>query len=164
MLSDKMLKALNDQIELEFNSAYLYLAMAADCEQQNLPGFADWLKVQFGEEQGHAMRIFEHLVDRGGLVTLGAIARPKAKFGPPLEMFKEVLKHEQKVTAAIHKLYEVALAEKDYAAQTFLHWFINEQVEEEKNAEDIIRQLEAVDGKAHLVLMLDHKMGERKVG
>jgi len=164
MLSDKMLKALNDQIELEFNSAYLYLAMAAHCEEQNLPGFAHWLKVQFREEQGHGMKLFDHVCDRRGAVELGPVAKPASGLGSVLETFKQVLKHEQKVTAAIHKLYEVALAEKDYATQTFLHWFIDEQVEEEKNAEEIIRQLEAVDGKAHLMLMLDHKIGERKSG
>ncbi|HSW44835.1 MAG TPA: ferritin [Phycisphaerae bacterium] len=162
MLSDKMLKALNDQMDFEFSSAYLYLAMAAHCEARNLPGFAQWFKAQFGEEQAHAMKLFGYVADRGGTVALGAIAKPTSAFGSPLDTFKEVLAHEQKVTAAINKLYEVALAEKDYATQTFLQWYINEQVEEEKTAEDIIRQLEAIGGKAHLMLMLDHRLGERK--
>jgi len=162
MLSDKMLKALNDQIELELNSAYLYLAMAAYSEAQNLPGFGHWFRKQFEEETGHGMKIFSQICDRGGRVTLGPVTKPKADFGSPLATFQEVLKHEQKVTAAIHALYEVALAEKDFATQTFLHWFINEQVDEEKTAEEIIRQLEAIGDKPHLLLMLDHRLGERK--
>ncbi len=162
MLSPKMLKALNDQIELEFNSAYLYLAMAAQFEDRKLPGFAQWMKVQYGEEVEHGMKLFGHICDRGGRVTLGAIAKPKADFGSPLQTFKEVLKHERKVTASIHKLYALTVAERDYAAQTALHWFIDEQVEEEKNADDAIRQLEAIGDKDHLLLMLDHRMGERK--
>ena len=110
MLAEKVLKALNDQIEFEFNSAYLYLAMGADCEAKNLPGFAKWFKVQFQEEQGHALKLFSYVADRGGRVTLGAVAKPKAEFGSPLETFKEVLAHERKVTAAINKLYELAMA------------------------------------------------------
>ena len=164
MLSDKMVKAVNDQIEFEFSSAYLYLAMAADCEAQNLPGFAKWFKVQFQEEQSHGLKLFDYAVDRGGRVTLGPVAKPKAEFGSPLDAFKEVLAHERKVTAAIHKLYELAMAEKDYATTVLLQWFVKEQVEEEKTAEDIIRQLEAISGKSHLLLMIDHKMGERKIG
>lgn len=164
MLSDKIVKALNDQIELEFNSAYLYLAMGAHCEAENLPGFSSWFKAQFHEEQSHALKLFGYLADRGGRVSLGAVTKPKAEFGSPLETFKEVLAHERKVTAAINKLYELAVAEKDYPTQIMLQWFINEQVEEEKTAEDIIRQLEAIDGKPHLLLMIDHKMGERKIG
>ena len=162
MLSDKMLKALNDQIELELNSAYLYLGMAAYSEAQNLPGVGHWFRKQFEEETEHGMKIFKYVCARGGRVALGPVAKPKADFGSPLATFKEVLKHEQKVTAAIHALYEVALAEKDYACQTFLHWFIDEQVEEEKTVEEIIRQLEAVGDKAHLLLMVDHKLGERE--
>ncbi len=164
MLSDKMVKALNDQIDLELSSAYLYLAMAADCEAQSLPGIARWLKAQFKEEQSHALKLFDYMTDRNGRVTLGPIDKPKAKFGPPLGLFKAVLAHEQKVTAAIHKLYELALTEKDYPTQILLQWYVKEQVEEEKTAEDIIRQLEAVDGKPHLLLMVDHKLGEREAG
>ncbi len=164
MLSDKMLKAVNDQIELELSSAYLYRAMAADCEAQNLPGFAHWYKVQFQEEQSHAMKLFEHVADRNGRVVLGPVAKPKMEFGSALDGFKEVLAHERKVTASIHRLYELAGAEKDYAMQVLLQWFIKEQVEEEKTAEDVIRQLEAIGDKAHLLLLLDRKMGDRKIG
>lgn len=162
MITDKMAKALSEQVNLELSSAYLYLAMAAQLEAENLPGCAHWMKVQHQEETGHAMKLFNYLAERGGRVTLNAIAKPAPEFGTPLEIFKTVLAHERKVTAAINALYELAIAEKDYAAQSQLQWFVNEQVEEEKNAEDIIRQLEAFAGKPHLLLMLDHRLGERK--
>ena len=164
MITDKMAKALNEQVNFELSSAYLYLAMAAQFEAENLPGFAHWMKVQYQEETGHAMKLFGYLADRGGRVTLNAIAKPAAEFGKPLDVFKAVLAHERKVTAAINTLYELALSEKDYATQSQLQWFINEQVEEEKTAENIIRQLEAFADKAHLLLMLDHRLGERKAG
>jgi len=164
MLSDKMLQALNDQIELELNSAYLYLAMAAQFEDDNLPGFAGWMKAQYQEEVSHGMRLFDFVADRGGRVTLGPIAKPPVDFGTPVETFKMVLGHEQKVTASINNLYKLALAEDDYATQTQLHWFINEQVEEEKTAEDILRQLEAFGDRPHLLLMLDGKLGARQAG
>lgn len=162
MLTDKMLKALNDQIQMEFSSAYLYLAMAAQCEHENLPGFAQWLKVQYQEEVGHGMKLFNYVGDRGGRVTLQAIEQPAAEFGTVSDMFQQVLEHERKVSASISNVYEVALAEKDYPTQAQLHWFLTEQVEEEKTAEEILRQLEAMEGKAHLMLMMDRRMGQRQ--
>ncbi|HRY66771.1 MAG TPA: ferritin [Phycisphaerae bacterium] len=164
MITDKMAKALSEQVNFELSSAYLYLAMGAQFEADNLPGFAHWMKAQYQEETSHGMKLFNYLADRGGRVTLNTIAKPAPEFGTPLEVFKTVLAHERKVTAAIHALYELAMAEKDYATQSHLQWFINEQVEEEKNAEDIIRQLEALGDKRHLLMMLDHRLGERKVG
>jgi ferritin len=164
MITDKMAKALSEQVNFELSSAYLYLAMAAQFEAENLPGFAQWMKVQYQEETGHAMKLFGYVADRGGRVTLNAIAKPATEFGAPLEIFKTVLAHERKVTAAINSLYELAIAEKDYATQSQLQWFINEQIEEEKTAENIIRQIEAFADKAHLLLMLDHRLGERKAG
>jgi ferritin len=122
------------------------------------------MKVQYQEETGHGLKLFGYLADRGGRVTLNAIAKPAPEFGTPVEVFKTVLAHERKVTAAINALYELALSEKDYATQSQLQWFINEQVEEEKTAENIIRQIEAFGDKAHLLLMLDHRLGERKAG
>lgn len=161
-LSDKMLKALNDQIALEFSSSYLYLAMAAQFDHQDLPGFAKWLKVQAKEESDHGMKLFEYVTARNGRVTLAAIAGPQADFGSPAETFKTVLEHERKVSASIHRLYELALAEKDFATVSKLQWFVNEQVEEENTAETILKQVEAYDGKAHLLLMLDRHMGSRE--
>jgi ferritin len=164
MLNEKVLKALNDQINMEISSAYLYLAMAAAFEDQNLSGFAHWMKLQYQEELGHGMRLFNHVADRGGRVTLGAIDKPPADFGTPTETFQKVLDHERKVTASIHNLYGIAQEQKDYATQSQLHWFIDEQVEEEKTAEEILGQLKVVGTHPHLVLMLDRKLAERGAG
>lgn len=164
MLTEKMTKALNDQINFELSSAYLYLAMAAQFEAQNLPGFAHWMKIQYQEETGHGMKLFGYVADRGGQVVLDAVPKPAAEFGGPAETFKSVLEHERKVTAAINRLYELAVAEKDYPTQLQLQWFIKEQVEEEKTAENILRQVEVMGNKPHLLLMIDHRLGERKSG
>ena len=161
MISDAMQKAINEQINKELYSSYLYLSMAAYFEGNNLPGFAKWMHVQADEERGHGMKLFEHLVDRGGRVTLAPIAGPQATWKTNLEVFKQVQSHEAAVTASINALYEVALKEKDYPAQVLLQWFITEQVEEEKNAADIVQQLELIDARGTAVLMLDHQLGKR---
>ena len=121
MLSKPLVDAINEQINFELASAYLYLAMSAHFEGENLGGFAQWMRVQYQEETGHAMKFFRYVYERGGKVTLKAIPQPTAKFKTPLEVFNQVLEHEQKVTASINKLYELALKEKDYAAQHFFH-------------------------------------------
>jgi ferritin len=161
MLSSKLTKAINDQINLELNSAYLYLSMVAHFEAHDLPGFAEWMKQQWTEEVEHGMKLLGYLQTRNGSITLDKIDKPQSDFGDPLAVFEQVLAHEQKVTAAINKLYGVAVDEKDYAAQSFLQWFVNEQVEEEATAEEVIRQLKMIEGKKHLLLMLDRKMGQR---
>ena len=161
MISDAMQKAINEQINKELYSSYLYLSMAAYFEGNNLPGFAKWMYAQADEERGHGMKLFEHLVDRGGRVTLAPIAGPQTEWKTSLEVFKQVQSHEAAVTASINALYEVALKEKDYAAQVLLQWFITEQVEEEKNAADIVQQLELIDARGTAVLMLDHQLGKR---
>ena len=161
MISKTMQAAINEQINKEFYSSYLYLSMAAYFENKNLPGFAKWMHVQADEERGHGMKLYEHLVDRGGRVALKAVDAPAAEWESNLEVFKEVQMHEAAVTALINNLYELALKEKDYAAQVLLHWFITEQVEEEKNAAEIVQQLELIDAKGTAVLMLDHQLGKR---
>ncbi len=161
MLSKVMQDAFNAQIQKEFYSAYLYLSMSAYFENQNLPGIATWLKVQFQEEQGHALKFMGYVQERGGVVTLQAIAQPPCEWKSSLDVFENVLEHEQGITASINALYETALAEKDYAAQILLQWFIGEQVEEEKNVMDVIAQLKMIDAHATAVLMLDHSMGKR---
>jgi ferritin len=161
MISAKMQDAINSQIQHEFYSAYLYLSMAGYFEELNLTGFAKWLRVQFAEEQAHALKFYDYLFERGGKVELKAIDKPPASWESPLAAFTEVLAHEQKVTSLIYKLYEVALAEKDYAAQVLLQWYITEQVEEEKNATDVIERLKRIDAHDTAVLMLDHDMGKR---
>ncbi len=161
MISKTLQDAINDQINKELYSSYLYLSMAAYFESNNLPGFAKWMQVQEGEERGHAMKLYRFLVDRGGRVMLKAIAAPEVEWKSSMELFKQVADHEAKVTASINSLYELALKEKDYAAQMALQWFITEQVEEEKNAADIVQQLELIDARGTAVLMLDHRLGKR---
>lgn len=161
MLSQAMQKAINEQINLEFASSYAYLAMAAHFESASLPGFAAWMRLQYEEELGHAMRLFDHIHDRGGVVQLAAIAEPKAKFVSALEAFQTALKHEQKVTAAIHKLYALAKREDDYATQVMLEWFVREQVEEEKNVGLAVDQLKMAGSDSAALLMLDDRFGAR---
>jgi len=153
--------AINEQIKNELYSAYLYLAMGAYFEALNLPGFAHWMKLQAAEEQGHAMRFFDYIFERGGRVQLKAIDQPPFEWKSPLDAFEQVLEHEQKVTRLIHDLYALAVKENDYATQTMLHWFIDEQVEEEANALKIVEQLKMIDGHSTALLMLDHRLGER---
>ncbi|MGC1376959.1 MAG: ferritin [Anaerolineales bacterium] len=161
MISTTMQDIINEQINKELFSSYLYLSMAAFFEEKNLSGFAKWMHVQSGEEREHAMKFYEHLVDRGGRVLLKAIEAPGAEWKSNLELFKEVQAHEAKVTKSIYDLYEQALKEKDYATQVLLQWFITEQVEEEKNAAEIVQQLELIDAHGTAVLMLDHQLGKR---
>ncbi len=162
MISKIMQDAINEQIKNELYSAYLYLAMSAYFEERNLAGFASWLRVQASEEQEHAMKFYDYLHDRGGQVVLKAIEQPPAEWKTNLEVFEQVLEHEQKVTSLINKLYEQALKENDYPSQIMLQWFINEQVEEEKNASQIIENLKLIDARGTAVLMLDHDLGKRK--
>ena len=164
MFTKTLQDAINEQINKELYSAYLYLSMAAYFEGQNLGGFSNWMKVQYQEETAHAMKFFAYLYDRGGAVTLKAIAQPPSKFKTPLEVFKQVLEHEKSVTDSINKLYELALKEKDYPTQSALQWFINEQVEEEKNASSIIQTLELAGNSPVSVLMMDRQLSVRKSG
>ncbi len=162
MLSKTIQDAINTQIQKEFESAYLYLAMAAHYEAQSLPGFASWMRKQFEEEQGHAFRFYEYVNDQRGRVTLLPIAKPPAEFGQPVEVFQQVLEHEQKVTASIKAIYELALKEGDQATQVALQWFITEQVEEEKAAADLIDQLKMADQPFGILFMDKHVLGARK--
>lgn len=161
MISQKMQAGLNEQIRNEIASGYLYLAMSAWLESQNFPGAAQWMRAQYKEELEHAAKLFAHVNDRNGRVILEEIPKPPADFGGLKETFEATLAHEQKVTASINKLYELALAEKEYPTQIELQWFIKEQVEEEKNVEDILTQINACDGRPHLMLMIDKRLGKR---
>jgi len=162
MLSKFLQDAINEQINFELASAYLYLSMSAHFEGENLGGFANWMRIQYNEETTHAMKMFKYVYERGGKVTLKAVPQPATKFKTPLDVFHQVLEHEQKVTSLIHKLYELALKEKDYATQNFLQWFIKEQVEEEKNASDIINMLEMIGNTPVSLMMADRQLGARK--
>lgn len=154
-------KALNDQINLEFQSAYAYLGMAAYFEHTAFSGFAEWMKLQGQEELGHANKFFSYVVDRGGKVTLQAIPQPQCEFSGPLEAFKASLGHEQKVSAAICGLYELATAEKDFATLSFLKWFLDEQVEEEKTVGDMIVKLEFVGENRNGLYQIDKLAAKR---
>jgi ferritin len=164
MLGKLLQDALNEQINLELSSAYLYLSMSAHFEGENLGGFANWMRVQYHEETEHAMKFYKYVYDRGGKVTLKAIPQPATKFKTTLDVFNMVLEHEQRVTASINKLYELAVKDKDYATQSSLKWFIDEQVEEEKNATDIINMLEMIGDSSMGLVMADRQLGARKNG
>ena len=161
MPSKVVLDALNEQIKQELYSAYLYLSMSTHCEAVNLPGFAHWLRVQSKEELGHAMKFRGHIEDRGGRVRLQAIDQPPAEFKSPLDMFKQILEHEKKISSLINKLYELALKENDYATQIVLQWFISEQVEEEKNVTALVEQLKMIGESAGALIMLDRHLASR---
>lgn len=161
MLSKILQDAINEQIKHELYSSYLYLSMSAHFEAASLPGFAKWTRLQAEEETGHAMKFFDFINDRGGRVALQAIAQPPAEFGTPLEVFQAILEHEKKVTSLIHKLYALALKENDYASQVMLQWFIDEQVEEEKNASQIVEQLKMIEDRSTATFYLDKQLGKR---
>jgi ferritin len=162
MLTEKMEKALNEQINEELYSSYLYLAMSAWFESQNLPGFAAWMKVQAREEHGHAMKFFEFIHERRGMVALKAIKEPAREWKSPLAAFEAALGHEQHITGRINDLVNGAIAEKDHATAAFLQWFVTEQVEEEASADRIVQILKMAANAPGALLMLDHQMGERK--
>jgi len=154
-------KAMNDQIRREFESAYVYLSMAAWMEDQTLPGFAAWLRQQAREEAVHAMKIFDHLIDRGCRVQLQPLGGPPTSFKTPLEVFEQVKRHEQGVTKSINELYGLALDDRDYASQVFLEWFITEQVEEEKNSSHVLESVRRVGDNQAALVMLDRELGQR---
>jgi ferritin len=160
-LSSKLEKVLNDQVNLELNAAYAYLGMAAYFEHTAFTGFGKWMEVQSKEEIGHADRFFKYIVERGGRVTLQAIAEPKCDYKSPLDVFKASLGHEQKVSAAICAIYELAGGEKDYATLSFLKWFLDEQVEEERNVGDILAKLELVGDNRGALYQIDKQAGRR---
>lgn len=160
-MNQKIEDAFNEQINEELFSAYVYLAMAAHFENENLEGFANWMRHQAQEEVEHAMRFFTHINRRGGRVTLTAIAEPPSDFGTPRETFEKALAHEQHITGTINDLYELALAEKDYPAQLELQWFIDEQVEEEENAGNVVELLKMAGDNKGALLMLDRELAKR---
>jgi ferritin len=167
MISKKMEAALNEQINREMYSAYLYLSMSSAATDMGLDGFARWFMVQYHEEMFHAMKIYEYIFDQNGRVLLKAIKEPAAEFSSIREMFEKTLEHEQYITKSIHDLVELAIEEKDHATRNFLGWYVDEQVEEEKNDHDILNKLDLIsrDGKEGPGLyMLDREMGSRGVG
>jgi len=162
MLSSAVQDAMNQQVNAELYSAYLYLAMAADLEAANLHGMAHWMQVQAKEETGHALKFFKYIFERGGRVTLASVAAPPVEWDSPLAVFEAVYKHECHVSSLIDKLAELAGAEKDHASGVFLQWFINEQVEEEANANEILHQLRMIGDSKQGLFMLDRHLAQRQ--
>lgn len=161
MLTKTILSALNKQINHEMNAAYNYLAMEAWFHSQNLAGFAQWMKVQRDEELEHARKLFDFVHDRGGEVELGSLAKPNGQFTSPRDVFAHAAKLEQGNTKAIHDLYALAVGEHDYATQSMLQWFIDEQVEEEKSTSEITALLEMAGDNQSALLLLNEKFGKR---
>ena len=161
MLSKNLEAAINDQIKHELYSAYLYLSMSAHAESNNMPGAAKWLAKQAEEEQEHALKFYGYVHDRGGKVTLQAIAQPPAEFTSLLDIFEQVKEHEALVTSLIHRLYEMSVKENDYASQVMLQWFITEQVEEEKTVREIVAKFHMVADDPASILDLDRELGGR---
>lgn len=164
MMSKTMQDALNGQMKHEFYSSYLYLSMSAYCDRMNLPGLARWMRAQAEEETKHAMKIFDHVLDRGGKVELHELGRPPADFASPRDVFEQAYRHEQQVTASINKVYGLAMDERDFASTGFLDWFVQEQVEEEKTSGLLAEQLRMVGEDRPGLLMLDRELGQRKRG
>lgn len=161
MISRKVESAINGQINKEFYSYYLYLAMAAHFESANLKGFGHWMRVQAGEESGHAMKLYDYLLERGGKIVLEKLDAPPSSWKSHVKVFGDAYQHEQKVTKAITGLFELAKSEKDHATEVFLQWFIKEQVEEEASALTILQKLELIGSEGSAILMLDADLGKR---
>lgn len=153
--------AMEEQVGHEFYAAYLYLSMAGSFEAANFPGFAHWMRKQAKEEVEHATKFFDFLLDRGESVQLPAIDAPPSSFRSPLDAFEQSLEHEKKVTALINDIYGHAVRENDYPAQVFLNWFVEEQVEEEKSASEIVERLRMAGDDATALLMLDNEVKNR---
>ncbi len=163
MLSEKMLSALNDQINAELYSSYLYLSMAAYFEDKGLPGFAHWMKAQAVEELGHAAKFFEYVHERGGRVHLEQIEKPPTEWNSPEAAFEAVLKHEVHVTGLINKLVDLALEEHDHATNNFLQWFVSEQVEEEASVNEVLQRLKLALEARQGLFMLDRELAARPI-
>lgn len=161
MLSKKMEKALNDQVNAEMFAGYLYQSISAYYQSVDLPGFANWYYVQAREEFTHALRLYNYILERGGIVTLKAIEAPKTTWKDPSGPLRDGLQHEVKVTGMINKLVDMAEKEKDRATFNFLQWFIEEQVEEEDNANNNINRMKLAGNKGQGLFMLDKEMGTR---
>jgi ferritin len=161
MIKKEVLDALNAQINAESYSAYMYLSMAAYFENIGLPGFANWMKVQYQEEAAHALKFFNYVTDRGGKVVLKAIDQVPVDFEGVVDVYEKTLEHENRVTDLINNLMDVAVKASDHASQSFLKWFVDEQVEEESNVEKILATLKLINGQGNGIFMMDRELGQR---
>lgn len=161
MQSKAVEAALNKQVNEELQSAYIYLAMAAEADKLGLPGFTNWFKMQYQEELAHADKFFNYILERDGSVELEALSAPALSNATALSLFEDALKHEQHITACIFKLKDLAREESDHATDVFLEWFVSEQVEEEANARGVIDQLKLVEGNKNGLFMIDRELAGR---
>lgn len=162
MISKKMQDAFNKQINEELFSAYLYQAMSAHFESNNLKGIANWFAVQTKEETAHAKKFYDHILERGGTVVLDAIAKPKSKWNSVLAAFEEAYQHEKHISDCIDKLLKLAQKEGDAASHTMLYWFTDEQVEEEASVSEIIEHLKMIGDSGNGLFMMDKHLGARE--
>lgn len=161
MISKPLEAAINAQINAEMWSAYLYLSMSTYCQDAGFPGIANWFAIQFKEEQDHAMILLNYLQSRDGRVLLAPIDAVETEWASPLAAFEATLKHEQKVTSLINNLMALAVEEKDFALQTRLNWFVEEQVEEEENARDLIQKFRLIGDNGYGLYQLDQELAAR---
>ena len=163
MMNSKIQDAFNGQLNAELYSSYLYLSMAAYLDSENLAGMANWMRIQAQEELGHVAKFFDFINDRDGRVLLTAIEGPKTEWASPLDAFENTLEHERKVTGLINDLVDLSLAEKDHATNTFLQWFVTEQVEEESTAKTIVDNLKLIGENPMALYMLDRELAQRAI-
>ncbi len=161
-ISKKMQDAINVQMKNEYDNAFLYLSIASWFEQKSLKGFAHWNFVQYQEEQEHALKFYNYLLERQGEAIVDAVAKPQKDWNSVIDVFKDILAKEKETTENIYKLYEIALEEKDYTTQGMLKWYLDEQVEEEDNASTILEKLEIIGDSKSALVLLDKELGERK--
>ena len=161
MLNEKVETALNDQLNAELYSAYLYLSMSAYFQSESLGGFANWMRIQAREELAHAMKFYDFINERGGRVTLKPIEAPPTSWDSVLVAFEAVYEHEQKVTGLINHLVDLTVDERDHATNIFLQWFVSEQVEEEESADGVVRKIKLMGDASGGLFMLDRELGQR---
>ncbi len=160
-LSKKIQEAINEQINKEFFSANLYLAMSSAFAEVNLNGFANWMRIQYIEETFHALKFYDFVLERGGSIELKTIQKPELKSTKPIDIFSQTYEHEQLVTASINSLMKLARSEDDYATESYLKWFIDEQVEEESNASNLLERLKIIGEDKSGLFMLDTELAQR---
>ncbi len=161
MIKEKIQEALNQQLNAELFSSYLYLSMAAYFESINLKGFANWMRVQTQEELVHAMKFYNFIIERGGKAVLSAIEGPPTQWKSPLAVFEHAYQHEQKVTGLINNLVDLSIAEQDHATNNFLQWFVAEQVEEEASADEVVQKIKLMGDASGGLFMLDQELAQR---
>ncbi|BHH82882.1 ferritin [Desulforhopalus sp. 52FAK] len=161
MISNNMCKALNDQVNAELFSSYLYLSMSSWFSERSLSGFASWMRVQAQEELSHAMKIYDYILERGGKIELTSIDQPESEWKSAVVVVEEVAQHEAKVTALVNDLVDIALSEKDHAANIFLQWFVAEQVEEEASVGEVFERMKMIDGDSAGMFAMDMELSKR---